>query len=113
MGLEDGCIHRRFHGPANEDPSAPIQEGLEPTWILMNRALRGEKDGHAVILKRPLWSSRAEQRQYRVVEHAFVGGDVRDVLAVFMRSSWPRSSPTDSPALDAAKRVVGRAKPDI
>jgi hypothetical protein len=48
-----------------------------------------------------------------VVEHAFVGGDVRDVLAVFMRSSWPRSSPTDSPALDAAKRVVGRAKPDI
>jgi hypothetical protein len=30
------------------------QEGWEPSWILMNQALQGEKDGHVVIFKRPL-----------------------------------------------------------
>jgi hypothetical protein len=30
------------------------QEGWERTWILMNQALQGEKDGHVVIFKRPL-----------------------------------------------------------
>jgi hypothetical protein len=30
------------------------REGWELTWILMNQALQGEKDGHVVIFKRPL-----------------------------------------------------------
>jgi len=30
------------------------QDGWELTWILMNQALQGEKDGHVVIFKRPL-----------------------------------------------------------
>jgi Domain of unknown function (DUF4177) len=30
------------------------REGWELSWILMNQALQGEKDGHVVIFKRPL-----------------------------------------------------------
>lgn len=29
-------------------------EGWELTWVLMNQALHGEKDGHVVICKRPI-----------------------------------------------------------
>jgi hypothetical protein len=30
------------------------RDGWELSWILMNQALHGEKDGHVVIFKRPL-----------------------------------------------------------
>jgi hypothetical protein len=30
------------------------REGWELSWVLMNQALQGEKDGHVVIFKRPL-----------------------------------------------------------
>ena len=36
------------------------RDGWELSWILMNQALQGEKDGHVVIFKRPLVSEQGE-----------------------------------------------------
>ena len=33
------------------------QDGWELTWILVEQALQGEKDGHVLIFKRPLEGS--------------------------------------------------------
>jgi hypothetical protein len=37
------------------------RQGFELSWILMNQALQGEKDGHVVIFKRPIDTDAAPQ----------------------------------------------------
>ena len=59
MGQLEDCFSSK-RADLETEFDALGRDGWELSWILMNQALQGEKDGHVVIFKRPLVSEQGE-----------------------------------------------------